>query len=83
MADTLKTSVEKSLAAQMRPLVLTVTCNHTLAFVGGDIHSTVTVPGPLPGLSDVAIQYQSVGMANAIRREAEDATAALLAKVFA
>lgn len=82
MATIHKPTVERSLASQMRPLVLTVTANHTLAFVGGGVHATVTLPGPFRELGDVAIQYQSLGMASAVRRDAEGATAALLATVF-
>ncbi|WP_454760608.1 hypothetical protein [Caulobacter segnis] len=76
MASTIKPNHE----AQMRPLVLTVTANHTLAYTGGEVHDTITGLGPF---GFTAIHYQSLSMANAIRREAEGSTAALLARVFA
>lgn len=74
------TTITPNHEAQMRPLVLTVTANHTLAFVGGDVHSTVD--WPVTETQNAAIQYWSLTLANDIRKDALGATAALLASVF-
>lgn len=71
-------------AAQMRETFISVTAGHHIAFKGlrsgDDFHQDVTVPiGPA---RDAPIYFTSIMRAVEIKKEAEGATAALLARVF-
>jgi hypothetical protein len=70
--------------AQMRETFISVTAGHHIAFkglkAGDDFHQDVTVP--VSSTRDAPIFFTSIMRAVDIKREAEGATAALLARVF-
>lgn len=78
------TTITPNHAAQMRETFISVTAGHHIAFkglrAGDDFHQDVTVP--VASGVDQSIFYPSIMRAVEIKKEAEGATAALLAKVF-
>jgi len=72
-------SVAQSLAAEMRPMRLTVTAGHTLDFIGHGHRATVTAT--TGEATEGPMRFKTLQCAYEHLRTAEGATAALLARI--